>query len=56
LAWVIERVAGTRLHELIAPELWHPMGAEFDAEITLDSRGNPMADGGICATLHDVAR
>jgi hypothetical protein len=56
LAWVIERVAGTRLHELIATELWQPMGAEFDAEITLDSRGNPMADGGICATLHDVAR
>jgi CubicO group peptidase (beta-lactamase class C family) len=32
------------------------MGAEFDAEITVDSRGNPMADGGICATLRDVAR
>ena len=56
LAWVIERAAGTRLHELIATELWQPMGAEFDAEITLDSRGNPMADGGICATLRDVAR
>jgi CubicO group peptidase (beta-lactamase class C family) len=56
LAWVIERAAGARLHELIATELWQPMGAEFDAEITLDSRGNPMADGGICATLRDVAR
>jgi CubicO group peptidase (beta-lactamase class C family) len=32
------------------------MGAEFDAEITVDSRGNPMADGGICATLRDLAR
>ena len=56
LAWVIERAAGARLHELIAAELWQPMGAEFDAEITLDARGNPMADGGICATLRDAAR
>jgi CubicO group peptidase (beta-lactamase class C family) len=56
LAWVIERAAGTRLHHLIERELWQPMGAEFDAEITVDSRGNPMADGGICATLRDLAR
>jgi len=56
LAWVIERAAGARLHQLIARELWQPMGAEFDAEITVDSRSNPMADGGICATLRDLAR
>jgi CubicO group peptidase (beta-lactamase class C family) len=56
LAWVIERAAGARLHQLIARELWQPMGAEFDAEITVDAHGNPMADGGICATLRDLAR
>ena len=32
------------------------MGAEFDAEITVDGRGNAMADGGICATLRDMGR
>jgi CubicO group peptidase (beta-lactamase class C family) len=56
LAWVIERAGGARLHELISRELWQPMGAEFDAEITLDGHGNPMADGGICASLRDLAR
>ena len=56
LAWMIERAAGDRLHELISRELWQPMGAEFDAEITLDRRGNPMADGGVSATLRDLAR
>jgi CubicO group peptidase (beta-lactamase class C family) len=56
LAWVIERAAGDRLHELISRELWQPMGAEFDAEITVDGRGNPMADGGVSATLRDLAR
>jgi CubicO group peptidase (beta-lactamase class C family) len=56
LAWVIERAAGERLQELIERELWQPMGAEFDAELTVDRRGNPMADGGFCATLRDTAR
>jgi CubicO group peptidase (beta-lactamase class C family) len=32
------------------------MGAEHDAEITVDSRGNPLADGGISATLRDAGR
>ena len=56
LAWVMERAAGERLHELISRELWQPMGAQADAEITLDGHGNPMADGGISCTLRDLAR
>jgi CubicO group peptidase (beta-lactamase class C family) len=56
LAWVIERAGGARLAELIARDVWAPMGAEFDAEITVDGHGNPMADGGVCCTLRDLAR
>jgi len=56
LAWVIERAGGARLAQLIARELWQPMGAEFDAEITVDAYGNAMADGGVCTTLRDLAR
>ena len=56
LAWVMERAAGARLADLISEHLWQPMGAEFDAEITVDAHGNPMADGGICASLGDLAR
>jgi CubicO group peptidase (beta-lactamase class C family) len=56
LGWVVEKAGGARLHELISTELWQPMGAEFDAEITVDARGNAMADGGMCATLRDLAR
>lgn len=56
LAWVIERAGGARLADLITRELWGPMGAEFDAEVTVDGHGNAMADGGVCATLRDLAR
>ena len=41
---------------LLLRELWQPMGAEFDAEITVDRRGNAMADGGVSCTLRDLAR
>jgi CubicO group peptidase (beta-lactamase class C family) len=56
LAWVLERAADERFPDLVASELWQPMGAERDAEITVDSRGNPLADGGISATLRDAGR
>jgi len=56
LAWVIERAGGARLAELISREVWQPMGAQFDAEVTVDAHGNAMADGGICTTLGDLAR
>ncbi len=56
LGWVLECAGGRRLHELISELIWAPMGAEYDAEITLDAHGNAMADGGMCATLRDLAR
>jgi CubicO group peptidase (beta-lactamase class C family) len=56
LAWVMERAAGARLPDLISEHLWRPMGAEFNAEVTVDAHGNAMADGGVCTTLRDLAR
>jgi len=56
LGWVMERASGMRLADLISRYLWQPMGAAFDAEITVDGHGNAMADGGICATLSDLSR
>jgi CubicO group peptidase (beta-lactamase class C family) len=56
LGWVLERAAGARLPDLMSRELWQPMGAEFDAEITVDACGNAMADGGVSCTLRDLAR
>jgi CubicO group peptidase (beta-lactamase class C family) len=56
LGWVLERAAGGRFADVVGDVLWQPMGAEFDAEITVDGHGHPMADGGICCTLRDLAR
>jgi len=56
LGWVMERAAGDRLANLISSRLWQPMGAEIDAEITVDGHANAMADAGVCTSLRDLAR
>jgi CubicO group peptidase (beta-lactamase class C family) len=33
-----------------------PLGAGYDADVTLDAHGNAAADGGISATLRDAGR
>jgi CubicO group peptidase (beta-lactamase class C family) len=56
LAMAMERATGVRLAELVAQELWQPLGAEADANFTIDPAGYALADGGFNATLRDYAR
>lgn len=56
LGWVCERAAGIRMADLISDMIWGPMGAEYDAEITCDSLGTAVHDGGVSASARDVAR
>jgi CubicO group peptidase (beta-lactamase class C family) len=56
LGWVCERAAGVRMADLVSSMIWGPMGAEYDAEITCDSFGSAVHDGGISATARDIAR
>jgi CubicO group peptidase (beta-lactamase class C family) len=56
LGLVAERAGGAPLAELIARELWAPMGAERDAELTVDPAGTASIGGGFCATLRDYTR
>ena len=56
LAWVLERATGRRYPELLSGELWSRVGAEHDAFVTVDEAGFGFANGGVSATLRDVAR
>jgi hypothetical protein len=56
LGWVCERVAGLRMADLISQLIWRPLGAEFDAEITCDTVGSAIHDGGMSARARDLAR
>lgn len=56
LGWLCEAVTDRPFAELAADLVWSRIGAEFDAEIGIDAEGSGMFDGGICATLGDLAR
>tara|TARA_B100000787_G_C16163889_1_gene282835 strand:+ start:94 stop:1344 length:1251 start_codon:yes stop_codon:yes gene_type:complete len=56
IGWVLEAATKQSLAELISEHVWQPMGAEFDANITVDEGGLALADHGISATLRDLGR
>jgi CubicO group peptidase (beta-lactamase class C family) len=56
LAMVIEGSSAERFADAMSSLLWSRIGAEHDAEITVDRHGNAMSDGGISVTLRDLAR
>ena len=56
IGWVLERATGKPLAELISTYVWQPMGAEFDADITVDIGGSALADHGMSSTLRDLGR
>ena len=56
LGWCMERATGRALAELFSDEVWAPMGAARDADFMVGPAGFPLADGGFCVTLQDLAR
>jgi CubicO group peptidase (beta-lactamase class C family) len=56
LGWIIAKVAGQDFATFMSNALWQPMGAEYDANITIDHEGTALADGGLSAALRDYAR
>lgn len=56
LGWIISRVTGKSVAQLLSERIWSKMGAEQDAYYTVDSIGTPFAGGGLNAGLRDLAR
>jgi CubicO group peptidase (beta-lactamase class C family) len=56
LAWVMRRVTGQTLCELMRERLWSKLGVEQDAYFSVDSAGVEFAGGGLNLTLRDMAR
>ena len=56
LGWIVSRVTGQEVTELLSERIWSRMGAEQDAYMTVDGRGTPFAGGGLSAGLRDLAR
>ena len=56
LGWIIARVTGRSVAQLLSARIWRHLGAEQDAYFTVDSVGTPFAGGGLNTGLRDLAR
>ena len=56
LGWIVSRITGKNLADLLSERIWSRMGAEQDAYMTVDGKGTPFAGGGLSAGLRDLGR
>ncbi len=56
LGWIVSRVSGKSVADLLSERIWQYMGAEQDAYMTVDAKGTPFAGGGLSAGLRDLGR
>ena len=56
LGWLLQRVTGQSLAELLSQRLWAPLGAGEDGYVWADGSGAQLASVGVGATARDLAR
>ena len=56
LGWIVSRITGKDLADLLSERIWSRMGAEQDGYMTVDAKGTPFAGGGLSAGLRDLGR
>ena len=56
LCWIMKRVTGVGLADLLSARIWSQIGCEQDAYLSVDSLGVEMGGAGLNASLRDLAR
>jgi len=56
IGWLLQRVTGQRLDQLLSERLWAPLGAGEDGYVWADGNGAQLASVGVGATARDLAR
>src|ERR1043165_8625496 len=56
LAWLIEKVTGRAVYDVLCERIWSKIGAESEAQLLVNRRGIAIAHAGLTATLRDVAK
>ena len=56
LGWILRRVTGQSLGDLLSQRIWSQLGCEQDGDLMVDSTGTEFAGGGFSASLRDLAR
>ncbi len=56
VGWLIRRVTGQSVGEVLSERIWQKIGAEQDGYMLVDTVGNEFAGGGFNAATRDMAR
>ncbi|WP_291287444.1 serine hydrolase [Flavobacterium sp.] len=56
LGWIIARVTGKTVAEVLSEKIWRKIGVEQDGYFSVDAIGTPFAGGGFNLGLRDMAR
>ena len=54
-AWIISRVTGKSITQLLSEKIWKPMGANYDGFYQVGTAGIAFAGGGFSLNLRDMA-
>ncbi len=55
MGWIVSRVTGKSIPELLSERIWKPMGTHFDGYYQIDGAGIAFAGGGFSANMRDMA-
>lgn len=55
MGWIVSKVTGKSIPELLSERIWKPMGAHFDGYYQIDGSGIAFAGGGFSANMRDMA-
>ena len=56
LGWIVSRVTGKSVAQLLSEKIWSKLGMEQSAYYQVDSKGMPSTGGGLSLGLRDMAR
>lgn len=56
LGWIVSRISGQSLMQVLSERFWKPMGMERDAYLQIDPAGMGVAAGGLNLQLRDLGR
>jgi len=56
LCWVMKRVTGVALADMLSGKIWSQIGCEEDGYLTVDTIGVAMGGAGLSASLRDLCR
>jgi CubicO group peptidase (beta-lactamase class C family) len=55
MGWIISRVTGKSIPQLLSEKIWVPLGTHFDGYYQVDGAGIAFAGGGFNANMRDMA-